>query len=163
MYLVKSLCLFKKNNITMHSLIAWQKWFDPFGSDDTQIPDHDPYLGEYDDLDTEENTFDDESENKIVEEKTRIDRTGKIRVIATPMGIIPVTENTISSKIFNFWIGHSNFDITHRIAGVIEETDGVETLDIFTRYRFRIAIGKAFDDSSVMRDINNRVYSELSR
>ena len=77
------------------------------------------------------------------------------------MGIIPITENTASNKIFNFWLGHTNFDITKDIALLIEETTGVETLDIFTRYRFRISVGKAFDDSSVMRNINKKVYREI--
>jgi hypothetical protein len=81
--------------------------------------------------------------------------------MATPMGIIPVTENTASGKIFNFWTGHTNFNITKKITSLIEETEGVETLDIFTRYRFRIAVGKAFDDSSVMRKINDNIYSYL--
>jgi hypothetical protein len=109
----------------MINLISWQKWLDPFGSDDAEELEHDPYLADYEEQES-------------------------------------VTDNTMSGKIFNFWIGHTNFDITHKVADVIEKTDGVETLDIFTRYRFRIAVGKAFDDSSVMRDINKRVYSELS-
>jgi hypothetical protein len=143
----------------MINLIAWQKWLDPFGSDDAEKLEHDPYLADYEEQEsdgTTENTNDEEEENKI------INTTQRVKVIATPMGIIPVTDNTMSGKIFNFWIGHTNFDITHKVADVIEKTDGVETLDIFTRYRFRIAVGKAFDDSSVMRDINKRVYSELS-
>ena len=84
-----------------------------------------------------------------------------IKVMATPMGIIPVNENTASGKIFNFWVGHTNFNITKHLAGVIENIDGVETLDIFTRYRFRVGIGKAFIDSDVMRDINSKVYEIL--
>jgi hypothetical protein len=142
----------------MTNLISWQKWLDPFGSDDVENLEHDPYLADYEEQEsdgTTENINDEEQENKI------INTTQRVKVIATPMGIIPVTDNTMSGKIFNFWIGHTNFDITHKVADVIEKTDGVETLDIFTRYRFRIAVGKAFDDSSVMRDINKRVYSEL--
>jgi hypothetical protein len=142
----------------MINLISWQKWLDPFGSDDAEGLEHDPYLGDY-----EEQELDDEVEDANDEDKEKKIRhtTQRLKVIATPMGIIPVTDNTMSGKIFNFWIGHTNFDITHKVADVIEKTDGVETLDIFTRYRFRIAVGKAFDDSSVMRDINKRVYSEL--
>jgi len=83
----------------------------------------------------------------------------KIKVIATPMGIVPINENTASGKIFNFWIGHTNFNITKYIADIIEKTDGVETLDIFTRYRFRIGIGKAFTDSRVMQHIQESIYS----
>ena len=142
----------------MTNLISWQKWLDPFGSDDAEELEHDPYLADYE----EEDVLNDNSENDDEEKESKIiSTTQRMKVIATPMGIIPVTDNTMSGKIFNFWIGHTNFDITHKVADVIERTDGVETLDIFTRYRFRIAVGKAFDDSSVMRDINKRVYSEL--
>ena len=77
------------------------------------------------------------------------------------MGIIPLNDNTASNKIFNFWTGHTNFNITGHVLKIIEETEGVETLDIFTRYRFRIAVGKAFEDSEVMRLINQQVYKEL--
>jgi hypothetical protein len=144
----------------MTSLISWQKWFDPFGSDDAEEFEHDPYLGDYEEDELDESFENDNHEKE--QEKKIISTTQRVKVIATPMGIIPVTDNTMSGKIFNFWIGHTNFDITHKVSDIIEKTDGVETLDIFTRYRFRIAIGKAFDDSSVMRDINKRVYSELS-
>jgi hypothetical protein len=131
--------------------IIWQKWQDPFGEDDIFNENFDPDLGEYigDDQDSENIPSLDHQINK------------KVKVIATPMGIIPITENTASNKIFNFWLGHTNFDITKDIALLIEETTGVETLDIFTRYRFRISVGKAFDDSSVMRNINKKVYREI--
>ena len=78
------------------------------------------------------------------------------------MGIIPINESTTSGKVFNFWVGHTNFNISKPIAEVIENAEGVETLDIFTRYRFRISVGKAFDDSTVMRNINTKVYTELN-
>lgn len=142
----------------MTNMISWQKWFDPFGSDDIEEVMHDPYLAEYED--SEPNHANDDETEQQQEFKHKTER---VKVIATPMGIIPVTDNTMSSKIFNFWIGHTNFDITYKVANIIEKTEGVETLDIFTRYRFRIAVGKAFDDSTVMRDINRRVYTELDQ
>ena len=138
------------NNNTEYQII-WQKWQDPFGEDDVLNENFDPDLGEY---------TDDEDNKDIVSLDNETAK--KIRVIATPMGIIPITENTASNKIFNFWLCHTNFDITKNIALLIEELAGVETLDIFTRYRFRIAIGKAFDDSLVMRNINKTVYKEIN-
>ena len=136
-------------NNKSENLVIWEKWRDPFGSDDEIIQN---ILSE-----NEEET---EDENQIPETADN-QNPQNIRVMATPMGIIPVTENTASGKIFNFWTGHTNFNITRRIASIIEETEGVETLDIFTRYRFRISVGKAFDDSSIMRSINDNVYSYL--
>ena len=77
------------------------------------------------------------------------------------MGIIPYAEQTASCKIFNFWIGHTNFNITEPIQNIIEHCVGTESLDIFTRYRFRIAIGKLFTERDVMADINNRILAYL--
>lgn len=145
--------------------IIWQKWSDPFGLDDN-IEIQDNIFEEFDNF-VEESELenltesDDSAPLKIEEYLNSKKFGGKIKVIATPMGMIPLNDNTASSKIFNFWAGHTNFDITHHISHIIELTEGVETLDIFTRYRFRIAVGKAFDDSIVMRQINSRVYSEL--
>jgi hypothetical protein len=128
---------------------------DPFGEDDDNpILDTEPSF-----LD-DENTISPDTEEKLNKDLKSI-KSNSIRVMATPMGIIPVTENTASSKIFNFWVGHTNFNISRKIAQIIEDTSGVETLDVFTRYRFRIAIGKVFTDSNVMKNINDNVYEYL--
>jgi hypothetical protein len=124
--------------------IIWEKWRDPFlGYDENEIDIDNNFLD--DDLEDEQN-------EKIVRPNN-----DSVRVIATPMGLIPYNEYTASSKIFNFWIGHTNFNISKNIAYLIENTDGVETLDIFSRYRFRIGIGKAFEDREVMRSIDERI------
>lgn len=125
-------------------LIIWEKWKDPLGFDD-------------DDEKIDDQDIDDESEEIITQKIKKI----KCNIVTTPFGIIPFNENTASSEIFNFWTGHSNFPITKNVGQIIENTDGVETLNIFTKYRFRIAIGKVFNDSVVMRNINNNVYNYL--
>lgn len=135
-------------------LIIWQKWQDPFGEKDDELEDK------------IDNFFDDSidsaeySEDSLIESPQKI-LSKQIKVIATPMGIIPMNENTSSGKIFNFWTGHTNFNITKGVCNIIETTDGVETLDIFTRYRFRISVGKAFTDSVVMNDIQASVYEYI--
>jgi hypothetical protein len=136
------------------NLIIWQKWFDPFGEDDTE---HKPSI----DLDHNEDQYEDEDDDNNHSEPSYAYSKKPLKAIATPMGLIPYTENTASSKIFNFWVGHSNFDLTSEIVDVIENTEGTETLDVFSRYRFRIAIGKAFDDAKVMKSINDRVYHHI--
>lgn len=120
----------------MKPLIIWEKWRDPFGADEDieVLPDEEE------------------------EEEVTIARS---KVIVTPMGIIPLSENTIASKIFKFWSAHTNFTISQNVANLIEQIEGVETLDIHTRYRFRISIGKAFNDREVMSDINTRLYSYI--
>lgn len=141
--------------------IIWQKWIDPFGRDN-EIEENNEEYNNY--ITEEDGPLDNELEDYNTQTKQSLKDNIKygIRVIATPMGIVPVNDNTASGKIFNFWIGHTNFDITPKVAETIEQTDGVESLDIYTRYRFRISVGKAFDDSYVMRDINKNVYKGLS-
>lgn len=141
----------------MDNLIIWQKWFDPFGGDE-EINIEAKHISEQQEEDDE----------KFIDDEEYLDNDGNhhlnskpVRAIATPMGLIPYTENTASGKIFNFWIGHTNFSITKKIADIIESSEGVETLDVFTRYRFRIAIGKVFDSSKVMKQINDQVYEYL--
>ena len=129
--------------------IIWEKWRDPFlGYDENEI-------------DVDKVNFTDEETNDDLEDaidNQNIKQSDAVKVIATPMGIIPYNEYTASSKIFNFWTGHTNFNIIDSVAYSIETTEGVETLDIFTRYRFRIGIGKAFEDREVMRSIEKKMY-----
>ena len=134
-------------NFRIENLIKWEKWVDPFAGEEEVVEDNN---FEYD--------HDDENPEAQI---PAITKNKQVKVIATPMGIVPINEYTASGKIFNFWVGHTNFNITKYVAQIIEETDGVESLDIFTRYRFRISIGKAFTDSIVMRDINSRIYEFL--
>ena len=41
-------------------------------------------------------------------------------LLYSDMGVIPYNEKQPSGKIFNFWIGHTNFDITHNVKETIE-------------------------------------------
>ena len=140
------------------NLIVWQKWFDPLGEDDLdqmEVMESATEPEFYTEEDEESAHMEDDSEEEFYKPPTK--------VIMTPMGIVPYTENTASNKIFNFWVGHTNFNLNLSICRLIEDTDGVETLDIFTRYRFRIGVGKLFDDKTVMRDINETVYTFLDQ
>jgi hypothetical protein len=125
-------------------LIIWEKWVDPFGEnmEDAKWTDYN-------------NDIDDSTEMFNEEYKKHIGKP--IRVIASPLGLIPYNEYTASSKIFNFWLGHTNFNISENIKNIIENVSGVEILDIFTRYRFRIAIGKCFNDSETMATISTSI------
>lgn len=122
--------------------IIWEKWIDPYGIDHGDIIDYDQYSEEEGELNTH-----------------KIKRN---HVLLTNMGMIPYNEHTDCSKIFNFWIGHTNFNISNRIANLIQDIDGVETLDIFTRYRFRVSFGKAFTDRDIMNNINTTINTILN-
>lgn len=133
--------------------IIWQKWHDPFGQDIDEVKETD--------YDNDIDSLPDTQLGNTVDNEPILSKPKAVKVIASPMGIVPYNEYTASSKIFNFWLGHCNFDITQPISKVIESTDGVEILDIFTRYRFRIGIGKCFGDSETMIRIQNNIYGYL--
>jgi hypothetical protein len=128
--------------------IIWEKWVDPFGENIEE---------------TKWNNYDEDEDDDIYAQQDAFKNKGKpIRVIASPLGLIPYNEYTSSAKIFNFWVGHTNFNLSEEIIDLIETCEGVEILDVFTRYRFRIGIGKCFIDSDVMqkiRDACNEYYS----
>jgi hypothetical protein len=126
--------------------IIWEKWVDPFGED----------LDEADWNNYDEN--EDDAEELSYQKELLKNNKRPVKVIASPLGLIPYNEYTSSSKIFNFWVGHANFNLSKDIIDIIEKCSGIEILDIFTRYRFRIAIGKCFTDSEVMSEINNITY-----
>lgn len=78
------------------------------------------------------------------------------------MGIVPLTEHNSPSKTFNFWMGHTNFDLTIKEVTKIEKIPGVESLDVFTRYRFRVGIGKMFKAAEVMSSIESALCDETN-
>ncbi len=114
----------------MKKTIAWEKWKDPF---EVHVED------------------DDDNDFNAYEHK----KTGRnMRAVVTSMGVMPITEYNTPGKTFSFWIGHTNFSITKDIHKLIGDIEGVETFDIFTRYRFRVGIGKLFDETSVKKMID---------
>jgi hypothetical protein len=139
-------------------IIIWEKWRDPLGYDDVEeMLDHDKKnIPKYTDEIQDDELIEEDEKNVIV-------KNIKDQFALTPLGLIPLTENTVSSKIFNFWTGHTTFPISKDIASIIEEIVGIETLDVFTRYRFRISVGKAFNDSYVLRNINETIFKYLEK
>jgi hypothetical protein len=147
----------------MKQMILWQKWENPY-----EVPTEEGRVLE--DIPTEElepdisewysNEYEDATENVDDDQNLSLFKTNT-KAILTPMGMIPINERTACTKTFKFWIGHTNFTLSEKCQNVIENTDGVEILDIFTRYRFRVAIGKAFQDRSVMQNIQTNLYEKL--
>lgn len=112
--------------------IKFEKWYDPYIKTKEQKEEEDNFK--------EENGWEDEMPR---------------RSLLTPFGGLsidcPITEH------FKLYIGQTNFSITAPIMKVIEATEGCETLDIYTRYRFRIGVGNLFLPQQVFQDIRRRV------
>ena len=123
--------------------IVWEKWKDPYDEKDEWFPKNDNEK-------IKEEEFSEEEE--ITFEQIP-------QIFMANMGMVPADRPPSIGKIFNFWTGHTSFSISAPIAAKIEDIEGVEILDIYTRYRFRVGIGKLFKDRDVMNNIQRAIRS----
>lgn len=79
------------------------------------------------------------------------------KVAATPVTI------PVSVEESNCWIGSANFEITKPIASLISSYPGVDAFEVIRRYKFRIAIGEAFDTGTVRSGIGLAIKSEPNK
>ena len=68
--------------------------------------------------------------------------------------MIPVNESIRPSKVYNFWMGYTNFELQEGHCKDIMAVVGVEAFNVFTPLRFRIAVGRAFQEHEVLENIN---------
>lgn len=125
----------------MKKVIKWEKWIDPFLSNADEVE-----LGSGVKDEDEDEGYQDSFQKLESKLNGGIKKNYTGPVMVGPMGVIPLSEHNTPSKVYMFWMGHTNFDITESVAETIEQVPGVEALDIFTRYRFRVAVGKGFID-----------------
>lgn len=64
-------------------------------------------------------------------------------------------------KKYRLWTGHTNFKITQAVALIINNTLGVETLDIISPYRFHMSVGLRFDEKEIKLNVTNTVIKFL--
>jgi hypothetical protein len=138
--------------------IIWRPWQDPVAPLVNGKPEP-PYIADEDDDDPD---FHRGRESWLGEDESlpavlRPRSGGLGPGIVTPMGIVPVHESNLPSRLFNFWVGDANFDLTRKVVREIAKVPGVECLDVFSRYRFRIAVGRAFKDRDVRLAIDRLV------
>ena len=124
--------------------VYWEKWVDAYEEQAALL---------------EQLAVEEEDEELYEEEEIaeKLPSLNHIKTIMTPFGIMPLTEHSLASHHFKFWVGHANFKLTDKVYQVVGNTDGVESLDILTPYRFRIAIGKMFVDRDVMSTVRNNL------
>jgi hypothetical protein len=96
------------------------------------------------------------------DEKEDFDSEYSGPVASTEFGIFAINEETCLSTYFNFWEGNTNFPLENYHKFLIDTTPGVETNDIKTPYRFRIAIGKMFDASDVLKRLEDRLVAHTN-
>ena len=67
------------------------------------------------------------------------------RLVQTPLGIFHYEDKLKPSEKFDCWIGYTNFDITQNVSDLIAYVDGVEALEVMSRYTFFLGVGKMFN------------------
>ena len=82
------------------------------------------------------------------------------RLVQTPLGIFHYDDKLKPSEKFDCWIGYTNFDITEDIKDKIERTEGVEALEIMSRYTFFLGVGKMFNFRDVRILIEAAIINE---
>ncbi len=125
--------------------VIWEHWLDPF--DDIK----------------EKSSEDDTDKNQWKDSFQKSEDNQKVVVgpmLVGPMGIIPIREGCKPSELYNFWMLHTNFNIGKEVKDILNKVDGVESLDIFTRYRARLSFGKAFNEQEIKLNIEEELCKE---
>jgi hypothetical protein len=112
----------------------------------------------YGDEENEEGDDSDFFENAPGEEEVEIEN-----LISTPFGVFSMDNRFNPYYTYKFYMAHTNFGITEEFAEIIEEMPGVEVFNVISRYRFLIAIGKAFDPVEVRKNITNCFCEDTSQ
>ena len=126
--------------------VYWEKWVDAYQS---EIDEIDEVLEQFEDLQGLEYDIDPETMEKL----EAMSNMPSIKTIMTPFGMMPLTEQSLASNHFKFWVGHTNFKLLNAHRKIIGSVSGIETMDILTPYRFRIAVAKLFVDREVMSKV----------
>ena len=79
------------------------------------------------------------------------------RLVQTPLGIFHYEDKLKPSEKFDCWIGYTNFDITQNVSDLIECVDGVEALEVMSRYTFFLGVGKMFNFRDVRLGIESLI------
>lgn len=73
----------------------------------------------------------------------------------------PVTEELLEgvrlTTNFDCWMGHCNFPLTNALVLKLNETEGIEYLEILSKYRFMIGLGQAF----TLKDVRANIQRDL--
>ena len=150
----------------MKKKIRWEKFVDPLNNnmDETEFPGYNTHGTAKQDVATKQYDGDDDDDDDFDDGKEPIYSINPMKIVNTPFGLLTMTDGASACKHFDFWILHTNFDITPIVARAIELVSGVETLDVLTRYRVRIGFTRSnlFNTKEVKKNVEQAVL-ELDR
>jgi len=129
----------------MKKKFLWEKWVDPLQPKSFEEPD---------------DQFDDEEFGS-----PEFSPGTSFKALPTPFGMFTVTNHSLASNKFDFWMLHTNFRITYAIATIMKNIDGVETINVLTRYRIRFGfpVSGLFSVSDVREEIESTTVNYFRR
>lgn len=130
--------------------IKWREWQDPFR------PVVEAYNKAMDNDDLEDNDEDGDGW------KNKYKAKYKGPVLVGNFGYIPLSEATLPSTQWTFWVGDCNFDITREIYDAMVNTSGVDIFRQWTRYRFWLGVGSNFESADVKKEIEENAFKAAS-
>jgi hypothetical protein len=96
-----------------------------------------------------------DDEDKVEDEDEDEESTGQMHESSM---MLPITSQLVEdiTMLANFdcWMGHTNFDITHKFKAKLDKIPGIEVLKVCSRYRFFIGVGNMFEFKNVRSDID---------
>lgn len=124
--------------------IIWEDWKDPFLA---AVNEH--------------------KEKGWMDSYDHLDKPGQMGVYQGPVvmgaaGMIPLNELNCPSRNFRLYVGHTSFNLSQRVANKMVGVPGVEIFRIWTRYRFWLGVGRAFDSKQVKNEILAVVRKQLA-
>lgn len=130
--------------------IVWQKWVNPLtgvgAENEIEVKEEEDEKAYKDSAEQYEDMIRTLRAPKPYEPKLN-------RIIASPLGYLPLDEHGDPAVVYDFWMMHTNFDISPKVQETGSRIPGVEGWNTFSRYRARIAFGKLFDRSKVKQAI----------
>lgn len=88
------------------------------------------------------------------------DEDEKPPIMITPVGFMSLKLHGELKNDLKFYIAHTNFDIAHEEKSIIENTPGINMLEIFTPYTFKFNVGLCFSVKRVIKDLRKRLCNE---
>lgn len=108
----------------------------------------------YEYLEDDEYVFDEDALNNNSNDSEFVFDSPQL-YIPTQMGLVPTKFYQMDFDHISLWNAYTNFTITKSIAKIIESVEGVESLEIKGRYRFRVGVAPLFNDQDTLKAIQD--------
>jgi len=126
--------------------IAWENWKEKVDNSPPNVDKTEEIL--------------EEDEEGLDLEKSLLSAMEIPRLVQTPLGIFHYEDKLRPSEKFDCWIGYTNFDITQNVSDAIESVEGVEALEVMSRYTFFLGVGKMFNFRNVRTSIEELLFED---